>query len=140
MATDEPRSAADTELDAKLLLIRAELTAHDLAAVRLRGSDWFSWLTCGGSSVIDTSLETGVAELLITDSDVLVLADRVDTRRISDEEVMPALRVFELPWAAPKARDEAVHVLLGQGVAWPAIVPAPTSSYCPLGWPRRDCV
>jgi Xaa-Pro aminopeptidase len=115
MAADEPRSAAETELDAKLSLIRAELSDNDLDAVRLRGSDWFSWLTCGGSSVIDSSLESGVAELLVTATDVLVLADRIDARRIRDEELLPDVRVVDLPWAAPAAREDAVRALLGRG-------------------------
>src|SRR3954454_25341638 len=65
-----PRGAAGgravTELETKLALIRAALDAHGLAAVRLRGVDWFAWATCGGSSMVILTTETGVAEVVVT--------------------------------------------------------------------------
>lgn len=118
MATDTAQVAAGTEFATKLALVRAELAANDLAAVRLRGNDWFAWLTCGGSSVVDTSTDRGVAELLVTASDALVLADRIDGARLRDEEVAPRapdLEVLELPWADPGARDAAVGARGGRG-------------------------
>ena len=115
MAVDLPSATAAGELNAKLALIRVQLAAHDLGAVRLRGSDWFAWLTCGGSSVVDSSQESGAAELLVTADDVVVLVNRIDARRICDEELPPDLRVIDLPWAVPTARDDAVRSVLAPG-------------------------
>jgi len=115
MAVDLPSATAAGELNAKLALIRVQLAAHDLGAVRLRGGDWFAWLTCGGSSVVDSSQESGAAELLVTADDVVVLVNRIDARRICDEELPPDLRVIDLPWAVPTARDDAVRSVLAPG-------------------------
>jgi len=108
MATDELDAAAGGELDAKLGLIRAELAAHDLGAIRLRGSDWFAWLTCGGCSVVDSSAEVGVAELLVDADEAIVLANRIDAQRLRVEEVPPQLPVIELPWTDPDRLEAAV--------------------------------
>ena len=112
MATDD-RGAASEEYDAKIAMLRTALSGNSLDAVRLRGSDWFAWVTCGGSSVVDSSAEAGVAEVLVTASDALVLADRIDAARIWDEEVTPQLTTVELPWAAAEAREDAVRARLG---------------------------
>ena len=113
MAAHEQPVAAAEELEAKLALIRAQLGACDLDAVLLRGSDWFAWLTCGGSSVVDTSAERGVAEILVTPARALVIADRIDAARLRNEQVPECLPVLEVPWAAQGARDEAVHETVG---------------------------
>jgi len=109
MAADEQPVAAAEELDAKLALIRAQLDARDLGAVRLRGSDWFAWFTGGGSSVVDTSAEGGVAEVLVTHARAIVIADRIDACRLRAEEVPSSLPVIEVPWAAQEARDGIVR-------------------------------
>ena len=115
MATKVLRTVAGTELDTKLAIVRAELAANDLAAVRLRGSDWFAWLTCGGTSVVDSSSEGGVAELLVTPTAAFVLADRIDARRLRDEEVEQSITVVEVPWAEPGARDRVVAETVSAG-------------------------
>jgi Xaa-Pro aminopeptidase len=96
------------ESRAKLAIVHEAITAHDLSAIRLRGADWFAWLTCGASSVIDTSAEAGVAEGLITRSDVFVIADRIDADRLSAEELTTGWPVVAVPWALPEAREQAV--------------------------------
>ncbi|MDP8905223.1 MAG: M24 family metallopeptidase [Chloroflexota bacterium] len=105
----------DDELSAKLGTVRRLFGDGQLSAIRLRGVDWFAWATCGGSSVVDASSESGVAEVLITESDALVLADRIDGPRIADEQSFAGLRVVETSWAEPRAREEVVHELVGEG-------------------------
>jgi Xaa-Pro aminopeptidase len=56
-----------------------------------------------------------VAEVLVTASEALVLADRIDATRTANEEVPGQLSVVELPWAESAARDEAVNDMLGSG-------------------------
>ena len=96
------------ELESKLAAVRDALTANQLSGVRLRGADWFAWATCGGSSVVDTSAERGVAEVLITDERAVVLADRIDGRRIADEERNPGFEMISTPWADGAEREETV--------------------------------
>ena len=118
MAADAGGAAARAEFAEKLALVRAGLASGHLAAVRLRGSDWFAWLSCGGSSVVDSSSEEGVAEVLVTPSDVVVLADRIDAARLRQEELaprVPDLPVVELPWADTGARETAARQYLDGG-------------------------
>lgn len=37
----------------KLALIRAARAGHGLAGVRVHRGDWFAWVTCGGSGVVE---------------------------------------------------------------------------------------
>ncbi|MET0857895.1 MAG: peptidase M24, partial [Telluria sp.] len=62
-------AAADhraVEVAAKLALARQWLADSGAGALRLRGIDWFAWLTAGGSSAVLLAAETGVAEVLVT--------------------------------------------------------------------------
>jgi Xaa-Pro aminopeptidase len=105
------------ELEAKLAVMRGALEANGLAAIRLRGADWFAWATCGGSSVVNVSAEQGVAEVLVTGSEALVLADRIDADRIRGEQTIEGFTVLETPWADPRARDEVVRERVGGDAA-----------------------
>ncbi len=96
------------ELETKLGLIRAALEAHGLSGVRLRGVDWFAWATCGGSSVVILTTETGVAEVLVTREGAWVLTDSIEAPRMSAEEVPPGLEVWQAPWTTPSARERFV--------------------------------
>ena len=107
--TAAPAAHRAAELDAKLGVVREALVGQSLDAVRLRGSDWFAWATCGGSSVVDSTLERGEAEVLITASEALVLADRIDAERLRDEQVIDGYTLVELPWADGAAREEAIR-------------------------------
>ena len=40
------------EVQTKLALLRATMMEAGASAVRLRGSDWFAWVTAGGSNVV----------------------------------------------------------------------------------------
>jgi Xaa-Pro aminopeptidase len=109
------RQTIASEVEAKLAIVHNSLLANDLAAIRLRGADWFAWLSCGGSSLVDTSFEAGVAELLITRSDAFVMADRIDTGRIRDEELGGRWQVVTVPWAVPDEREQAVRARVDSG-------------------------
>lgn len=97
-----------SESATKLALIHQALVVNELAGIRLRGADWFAWLTSGGSSIVDTSVEAGVAEVLVTRSDAFVIADRIDARRIGEEELGRGWTVVAVPWALPAEREQAV--------------------------------
>lgn len=134
-ANDASAPAARTaaELDAKLGVVREALSEQGLDAVRLRGSDWFAWATCGGSSVVDSTLERGTAEVLITKSEALVLADRIDAARLRDEQVMDGLTVIESPWADFAAREVVVIERTGGAGAVASDRPAPGELPLPAG-------
>lgn len=96
-----------TEIAFKLAKIRNCMKTAGLAAVRLRGSDWFAWATAGGSSVVLSTSEVGVAEVLVTASDAWVLTDTIEAERLRVEE-LTELPIWAHPWTAPAERDRFV--------------------------------
>jgi len=107
--------ASVTEQDQKLRRMRALLRETGLAALRLRGIDWFAWATCGGSSRILLAAETGVAEVLVTLDGAFVLTDTIEAERLAAEELSPAWSVVAHPWERPEAREGLVRARAGSG-------------------------
>ncbi len=104
-----------TEHAEKLTLIRASLAAAGLAAVRLRGTDWFAWATAGASNTVLLTTDTGVAELLVTADAAFVITDEIEADRLRAEELPPGLPLWSHPWAAPQLRDRFVAERCGRG-------------------------
>ncbi|HYF65283.1 MAG TPA: M24 family metallopeptidase [Herpetosiphonaceae bacterium] len=104
------------EIETKLGLIRQLLLSNGLAAVRLRGVDWFAWATGGGSSVIILTDEAGVAEVLVTAHAALILTDTIEEDRLRAEEVPAEYAVWAAPWSETQARDSHVRELAGAGL------------------------
>ena len=77
------------EVSDKLALLRAALQQAGAGAIRLRGMDWFAWVTAGGSSAVLHAAETGVAEVLVTPEEACVLTDELAAERLRNEEVPP---------------------------------------------------
>jgi len=102
-----------TELETKLAIVRRVLSSQALGAVRLRGVDWFSWATCGGSNVVILTTETGVAEVLITTGEAWVLTDDIEAERLRVEEVPAALTVWTGPWSDAHRRETFVRDATG---------------------------
>lgn len=97
------------EIESKLALMRQLLAQSNLAAFRLRGVDWFAWATGGGSSVVILTAETGVAEVLITADQALVLTDSTEAERLQAEEVPAAYSIWAAPWYDASARAALVR-------------------------------
>jgi Xaa-Pro aminopeptidase len=102
--------APDTgeELVTKLALVREAMERADLGAIRLRGRDWFSWATCGGSNAVLLSSDVGVAEILVTQFDVWVVTDVIEAERLRAEELPRELPVQEFAWERPADREAFV--------------------------------
>lgn len=98
-----------TEVEAKLQVVRAVLAASDLAAVRFRGVDWFSWITGGGSSVVLLAAETGAAEVLVTATGAWVLTDAIEHTRLATEEVPRELEVWSRAWETTEPAEAFVR-------------------------------
>lgn len=104
-----------SELQTKLTAVRDAMRAHDLTAVRLRGLDWFSWATCGGSAAVLLAAETGVAEALVTMEGAWVLTDEIEAARLEAEEVPVGMEVWAAPWAERGRRESFVRDAAGGG-------------------------
>jgi Xaa-Pro aminopeptidase len=97
------------EVAMKIASVRSALVEHDLAAIRFRGVDWFSWITAGGSSSVLLSSETGVADVLITSDKAYVLTDLIERDRLCAEEITPLFEVWAGPWQKPEKREVLVE-------------------------------
>ncbi|RKH59670.1 M24 family metallopeptidase [Corallococcus aberystwythensis] len=104
-----------TELNTKLALVRACMRTQGLGAIRFRGVDWFAWMTCGGSSVVLLSAETGVAEVLVTDEGAWALTDNIEAERLTREELPQGLQVAAHPWTDSRPREAFVKARTGVG-------------------------
>ncbi len=113
--THGPGAARAEEVTDKLSTVRAVCEEHELAAVRLRGVDWFAWATAGGSSVVLLTAETGAAEVLVTASGAWVLTDEIELVRLTEEEVPEGLSLWAAPWADAAATDAFVTAQVGGG-------------------------
>ncbi|WP_426749708.1 M24 family metallopeptidase [Myxococcus sp. Y35] len=121
-----------SELTTKLARVRAGMREHGLGAIRLRGVDWFSWATCGGSSVVLLSAETGIAEVLITEDGAWVVTDVIEAARLEAEELPPGLPVWAHPWTEATRRETFVAERRGAG---PVASDRPADGEVPLPEP-----
>ena len=100
------------ELETKLATVRAALARENLAGVRLRGTDWFAWATCGGSNTVLLTTDTGVADVLITPHGISVLTDNIEQARLAEEELPAGVRMVACSWSErPDSLDAAAREL-----------------------------
>jgi Xaa-Pro aminopeptidase len=104
-AANDTRSA---EVAAKLALLREALAQAGAGAVRLRGIDWFAWITAGGSSAVLHTAEVGVAEVLVTLEEACVMTDEIEAGRLRDEEIAPGFTFHITPWDEVELRERYV--------------------------------
>lgn len=105
-----------SEVADKLALVRATLAHEKAAALRLRGSDWFAWITGGGSSTVLLTTDCGVAEVLVTPTSACVLTDQIEAERLRAEQVGEGFDFHVTPWAEPELRERFVHSTVDGGV------------------------
>ncbi|MGA9523771.1 MAG: M24 family metallopeptidase [Myxococcaceae bacterium] len=98
----------------KLNLLRTQLTDHALGAIRLRGVDWFSWGTCGGSNVVLLTTNVGVAEVLVTRDGIWCVTDVIEQERLAQEELPHELPVWSTPWQEHDRREAFVRERAGE--------------------------
>jgi Xaa-Pro aminopeptidase len=103
----------------KLEIIRNILQETHSSGVRLRGTDWFAWITAGGSNTVLMAAETGVAEVLVTADDTWVLTDEIEAQRLQDEQLIdeaePLYRLYVHPWAEVSQRQAFVDRVTHNG-------------------------
>lgn len=96
------------EVAAKLALARSWLADAGAGAIRLRGIDWFAWISAGGSSAVLLAAETGVAEVLVTASDACILTDEIEADRLREEQLPPGFSFHVTPWSDTEWREQFV--------------------------------
>jgi Xaa-Pro aminopeptidase len=104
------------EVAEKLALLRAALAEAGAQALRLRGTDWFAWATAGGDASVLLAADCGVAEVLVTRDDAVILTDAIDAERLRLEQVPPGFTFHIAPWAETELRDTYVLGVANGGV------------------------
>ncbi len=97
------------EVADKLALLRAHLAAAQAGAIRLRGVDWFAWVTAGGSSAVLQTTDGGVAEVLVTPEEACILTDAIEAERLRAEELPEGFTFHIEPWTEPELRERYVQ-------------------------------
>lgn len=97
------------EVQEKVLTVQRVLGAG--GAARLRGIDWFAWISAGGSSAVLLAAETGIAEVVVTPQGGCVVTDEIEAARLMDEELPVGFPVRPTPWAYREAREALVREL-----------------------------
>lgn len=103
------RGARAVEVEGKLSLIR-ELLGWG-RVLRLKGIDWFAWITAGGRNEVLLAAETGVAEVVVTDGGAYVVTDEIEAQRLLEEELPEGFELRILPWAYPTQREVVLREL-----------------------------
>jgi hypothetical protein len=117
------------EVAGKLALARGWLDDSGACALRLRGVDWFAWVTAGGSGALALAGATGVAEVLVSAGDACILTDEVEADRLGTEEVPPGFSFHVTPWADTEWRDQFVA---GVAEGAPVVSDRPAAGELPL--------
>ena len=117
MTTTE-REARGREVAAKIEAVRSLLQRRGEGAAALRARRNFAWLTAGGDNHVAECSESGVATILVTGAEVVVLTSAIEAGRIADEEMggLP-IEVVALPWERGAALDDAIRRLTRGRVA-----------------------
>jgi Xaa-Pro aminopeptidase len=103
---------------ARLTRTREVLARRGIAAAFLETRRNFAWLTAGGSNHVVTGSETGVAGILVTPSDAIVVTSRIEADRIATEETGElGWNVEEVDWWLEDGPFAAARTLVGAEVA-----------------------
>jgi Xaa-Pro aminopeptidase len=86
------------EVQQKLTSVRNWMSETKTDAVRLKGCDWFSWITAGASNVVLLAAETGIAEVLVTGDRALILTNQIESARLDEEELPPGFEIVTSQW------------------------------------------
>nr|WP_307728067.1 M24 family metallopeptidase [Massilia terrae] len=112
-----------------MALLRDVLEKTGASAIRLRGTDWFAWITAGGSNAVLLSQETGAAEVLVSREDACILTDDIEEKRLRAEEAPPGFSYHPTPWTELELRERYVFEIAG---GLPVLSDRPANGELPL--------
>jgi len=123
------------EISTKLEFMRKVLQETKFAGIRLRGTDWFAWVTAGGSNTVLLAAESGVAEVLVTATDAWILTDEIEAQRLKDEQLPQDENLpyqwFVNAWAEASKRSSFVQEVTNGGKILSDRPSEPTESALP---------
>lgn len=86
-----------SELVEKLERIRGQLSSHGFDALHVAHPANLAWLLCGADVTVSQA-NSAVAEAIVTERSVTVLAAEVERHRLEDEELPDGPEVVYYPW------------------------------------------
>jgi Xaa-Pro dipeptidase len=92
-----------SETAEKLTRIRKYLSARKLDGIVLTSRANFAWLSGGGDNHVVSQSEGGVGALVVTPKQTLVVANRIEIDRLSQEEPLSGFTAKSFPWTEPLA-------------------------------------
>lgn len=103
------------EVRIKLNRVRKFLEENNLSALLIKKQPNFSWITAGGVNFVGIATEMGVTSVLVTEKEQFVIANKIEARRMKDEEVGDiGFEVVEYEWYEDKEMD-IVKKIVGNG-------------------------
>ncbi|KUK13943.1 MAG: M24 family metallopeptidase [Synergistetes bacterium] len=99
------------EVKIKLDRVRKFLSDNNLSAMLIKKQPNFSWITAGGVNFVGMTTEMGVTSVLVTQKDVFVIANKIESRRMREEEVGEiGFEVLDYEWYENKEMEIAKKV------------------------------
>ncbi|MCS7233805.1 MAG: M24 family metallopeptidase [Synergistetes bacterium] len=94
------------EVKVKLERVRRFLRENNLSAMLIKKQPNFSWITAGGVNFVGMTTETGVTSVLVTEKEAFVIANRIESKRMREEEVGEiGFEVLEYEWYEDKEME-----------------------------------
>ena len=103
-----------TELAEKLARVRLMMAANNVSAVHVAGLGNLAWLLCGADLAVALT-GAPVAEAVVTQQGITVVASTVETGRLEAEELPGGVDLIYTPWYDPAAKEATLQDLLGAG-------------------------
>ena len=108
-------AARQVELGTKLERLRAELQRRGAAAIHLQRRENLSWISCGGEPLIYRE-GAPVFEAVVTETEMVVISDRIEAARITAEELPAGVRVLAAEWFEPRGKADLVAQFSADGL------------------------
>jgi Xaa-Pro aminopeptidase len=100
-----------SELEQKLSRIRLMMAANNYDAVHIAQLGNLSWLLCGADMVVSL-IDGPVAEAIVTQKSVTVVASSIEQPRLEEEELPKGVELVYTPWYDSSAKEKTLKELL----------------------------
>jgi Xaa-Pro aminopeptidase len=115
------------ELQHKLGRLRHLLSERRLHGALLASHAGFAWLTGGGRNEVSITTERGVAGILVTADEAVLVADNIERARLQEEELQGlSLPAVEYPWWSGSLQETVLARVPAGGLI--ADIPIPGAS------------
>ncbi len=110
-------SERTVEIQEKLAKLRRIVTEKGFDGVRLTAIHNAAWVTAGAATYVNEGTDSGAASILVTADHAVVVADSIETPRLTDEEHLAALGFEFRTKVWHSADDPAADLVAGKRIA-----------------------